>query len=447
MKAHMISLAAGLLALCQGVSAQWEETGAPNNVPVWCLAGQGTILFAGSGPYGPFAGGIFLSTDSGSTWTPANSGLTSLTVRALAVSGPDIFAGTYGGVFRSASNGASWIPANIGLTNNRVHALAVCPDLPESGKTSIFAGTYGGVFLSTNNGTSWSRVSTGLTNPDVMALAVGPPVSGSTSPTIYAGTYGGGVFFSSNCGSNWSAANTGLTNAYVYALAVSDSTLYAGTYGGGVIRSLNGGTTWTQINSGLTNTSVQSLLALGSSLFVATGAGVFYSANEGDDWEPADSSLMTKSVLSVALHQSAIYAGTRAAGIWRCPFTEMKTVHVEQRTAEAPAQIVLLQNWPNPFNPTTTIRFTVAGVVAPSGASLSGGSPERSRGVEGPASSRVRLVVYDILGREVAVLVDEQKQPGEYTATWDARGMASGVYIYRLTAGKFSEVKRMTLIR
>jgi len=69
------------------------------------------------------------------------------------------------------------------------------------------------------------------------------------------------------------------------------------------------------------------------------------------------------------------------------------------------------------------------------------------RGTAGSVVSNVKLAVYDLLGREVAVLVDEQKQPGEYTATWDARGMASGVYIYRLTAGEFSEVKRMTLVR
>jgi hypothetical protein len=111
-----------------------------------------------------------------------------------------------------------------------------------------------------------------------------------------------------------------------------------------------------------------------------------------------------------------------------------------------PTSSALEQNWPNPFNPTTTIRFTVAGVVAPSGAILSG--------VEGPAASgqqsavsNVRLAVYDLLGREVAVLVDGVKEAGEYTVTWDAQGMASGVYFCRLTAGEFSAVKKMTLMR
>jgi L-alanine-DL-glutamate epimerase-like enolase superfamily enzyme len=61
--------------------------------------------------------------------------------------------------------------------------------------------------------------------------------------------------------------------------------------------------------------------------------------------------------------------------------------------------------------------------------------------------SNVRLAVYDLLGREVAVLVDEEKEPGEYMTTWDARGMASGVYLYRLTAGETSVTKMMLLLR
>jgi hypothetical protein len=59
----------------------------------------------------------------------------------------------------------------------------------------------------------------------------------------------------------------------------------------------------------------------------------------------------------------------------------------------------------------------------------------------------VKLAVYDLLGREVAVLVNEHMQPGEYTATWDARGMASGVYVYSLQAGECRVTKRMVLVR
>ncbi len=97
---------------------------------------------------------------------------------------------------------------------------------------------------------------------------------------------------------------------------------------------------------------------------------------------------------------------------------------------DVPSAFALTQNYPNPFNPSTNIGYSV-GVV----------------GRQSLVVSNVRLAVYDLLGREVAVLVDAAKTPGRYTVTWDARGRASGVYFYRLTAGGVSETKTMLLLR
>ena len=79
----------------------------------------------------------------------------------------------------------------------------------------------------------------------------------------------------------------------------------------------------------------------------------------------------------------------------------------------------LKQNFPNPFNPTTTISFRM------------------------PEHAHAQLVVYDLLGREVATLVDESLQAGTHNVQFDARNLASGVYIYRLTAGNYSETRKM----
>jgi len=92
---------------------------------------------------------------------------------------------------------------------------------------------------------------------------------------------------------------------------------------------------------------------------------------------------------------------------------------------DVPEAFALDQNYPNPFNPNTTIGFKVSG----------------------SASMRVRIGVYDMLGREVAVLVDEHKEPGGYMVQFDAAGIASGTYTYRLRAGDFVSVKKMTLIK
>jgi hypothetical protein len=89
----------------------------------------------------------------------------------------------------------------------------------------------------------------------------------------------------------------------------------------------------------------------------------------------------------------------------------------------APTEFTLAQNSPNPFNPTTTISYHL------------------------PAASKVRLSVYDMLGREVAVLVDEEMGAGSHQARFDASGLASGTYIYRIEAGSFVQAKRMVLLK
>jgi hypothetical protein len=96
---------------------------------------------------------------------------------------------------------------------------------------------------------------------------------------------------------------------------------------------------------------------------------------------------------------------------------------VEEPVGAAPAEFALEQNYPNPFNPSTSIGFRV------------------------PEEGWVTLSVFDVLGREVAVLVSEPKAPGSYAVDFDARGLASGLYVYRLTAGSFAQTRKMLLLR
>ena len=98
-----------LLILSIPTRAQWIQTNGPDGGGVCSFATLGTNLFAGT------SGGIFLSTNNGSSWSAVNTGLTSAGVWTLAVSGTDLFAGTSSGVFLSSNNGTSWNPS--GLTN------------------------------------------------------------------------------------------------------------------------------------------------------------------------------------------------------------------------------------------------------------------------------------------------------------------------------------------
>jgi uncharacterized lipoprotein YddW (UPF0748 family) len=130
--------------------------------------------------------------------------------------------------------------------------------------------------------------------------------------------------------------------------------------------------------------------------------------------------------------------GSLGAGAWSGTFRFRTATTAGVADEQAPAIFALEQNYPNPFNPTTSIGYSVGVVGLPAG---------QAGGQSSVVSSHVRLAVYDLLGREVAVLVDERKQPGVYTATWNAAGKASGVYIYRLTANDYTQSRMMVLLK
>ncbi len=99
------------------------------------------------------------------------------------------------------------------------------------------------------------------------------------------------------------------------------------------------------------------------------------------------------------------------------------TVSAVADSPTRPLSFSLWQNFPNPFNPSTEINYSI------------------------PMRAYVRLVVYNILGQPIATLVDEIQNAGYMSVRWDASGMASGVYMYQLTAGSFSHTKKLVLLR
>jgi len=164
----------------QTAAGGWLQTAGPARGTVAAVLVTATGMFAGT-----WGGGIFRSTDDGASWRDVNAGLGSWDVRALAISGPALLAGTAGGVYGSLDSGESWTVANGGLTQPDVRALAVIG-------SDTFAGTYGGgVFRSPDQGATW--VQSGLVIESIQALVA----SGST---LLAGTSADGVFRSSDDG-------------------------------------------------------------------------------------------------------------------------------------------------------------------------------------------------------------------------------------------------------
>jgi len=263
----------------------------------------------------------------------------------------------------------------------------------------------------------WEPINTGLTDTGVFAFTI------NSGGDIFAGTVGSGVFRSSDNGDNWSASNTGLTNTSVLALAINSSgDIFAGTDGGGVFRSSDNGDNWSAINTGLTDTGVFALAINSSGEIFAGGlGGVFRSSDNGDNWSPINTGLMNTDVFAFVFNTTGeILAGTSGGGVFR---SVEPTTSVEQISTTIPPSFALEQNYPNPFNPTTTIQFTLA------------------------KGANVKLKVFSIEGKEVATLVDEAVTPGVHTFRFEANGLPSGVYFYRLETGDFHATRKLVVMK
>jgi hypothetical protein len=123
--------------------------------------------------------------------------------------------------------------------------------------------------------------------------------------------------------------------------------------------------------------------------------------------------------LGLNWNQSLVVAHPGDTGI----ILNLTVTSLDEPAGAIPQHFALEQNYPNPFNPTTGVRFQVSGV------------------------SDVRIAVYNLLGQEVAMLVNEVKQPGTYTVQFDASNIPSGFYFYRMTAGGFTSTRSMVVLK
>ena len=129
----------------------------------------------------------------------------------------------------------------------------------------------------------------------------------------------------------------------------------------------------------------------------------------------------------MAVSGTNIFAGTNGSGIWIRPLSEL--VGVSKEVNVLPQDYTLFQNYPNPFNPSTTISYRLKG------------------------KGFVKLKVYDTKGALIKVLVNETKEPGYYETEFNAKGLASGIYFYRIEVfGKgnipvFSEMKKCIQVK
>ncbi len=150
----------------------------------------------------------------------------------------------------------------------------------------------------------------------------------------------------------------------------------------------------------------------------STGA-IMFTTNGGVNWAIEEQSVNWFDCLAIYSNKKT-WCGSSSGKVW---YTIPDNPLIISHNQETAMQYSLEQNYPNPFNPMTNVKFQM------------------------PNTAFVKLIVFDILGREVSALVNEQLNAGTYEVQWDASAYPSGIYFYKLTAGEYSETKKMILIK
>jgi photosystem II stability/assembly factor-like uncharacterized protein len=412
---------------------------------------------------------LYRSTDLGQSWNKSITGFPAgCSILSLLESESSIYAGTRDGVFRTDDSGNSWI--KLGGTNDTTmysDVWAMCElngviyasmqlyfdatvykstdkgstwircgmmGLPfglsfikglEGSGSNLVAGTDEGIYYSPDGGANWYP--TNVLNFNIPSLA-------SSGNYVYAAVpSGAGVYRSLDNGVNWSVSLQSTVD-YVEVEAM-DNYAFAGAFFGGARYSSNYGSTWFASSGFPSDASVFALGPLTDGMVLAgtdlAPSWIYASFNNGGSYSPYSEGLFENaSVEAFAVNDTFMFAGTDYNGVWRRLRPGVVSV---QNQIKIPQSYSLAQNYPNPFNPSTKIKFSIPQDVK-----------RKTR--------NVILKVYDVLGNEIATLVNEEKSPGIYEVTFDVGtsrdlSLTSGVYFYRLQAGSFVTSKKMILLK
>ncbi|MBD3338199.1 MAG: T9SS type A sorting domain-containing protein, partial [Candidatus Lokiarchaeota archaeon] len=409
----------------------------------------------------PESHGVIKSIDGGDTWCFINSGLeeTGKSINEIVVhpTNPNILyiGTTTDGIYKSADGGENWIAKNNGLRLSNVSSLAIDPHNPEI----VYAGLdYGGGIMKTlNGGELWLDANEGINIscpsylmsigkvPKGISLEKPRPFFSSSynsipwttitdivvdpvkSDRIYASDLYLGVYMSNNGGEFWQLINDGLSTPAVVSMEISrdGKVLYAATDGAGVFR-LAIKNRAPEIYSTIPIQDSTVFICRNDSLEFKISA---YDLNADtlvykwilDDQlieEEKESKYFLRTTHMVlgshSLHAEIADVDTSIFVTWELEIiaqTELK----DEEFANIPADFILHQNFPNPFNPDTKIKYQL------------------------PINSFVQIYVYNIAGKLVKTLVNENQQAGFQSVTWhgkDDKGfdVSSGVYLYQIKA-------------
>lgn len=363
---------------------------------------------------GTFSKGIFKTTDNGVTWS--ESGLNNMWITSLAKDNSgNIYAGAIGsqfgsGIFKSIDDGTTWTKIfEIETGINKVYVSA---------ENEIYIGLnytseQSGIYYSSDGGNNWQKIFNESENVyTIIKLNTG---------RVLAASYGK-IYYSDNNGINWQITSSGLTSSTPSSFAInSENKIYLATLGYGIYESNDSGVNWTnKTGAGWEYSDLE--IDNNEIMYASTRGNWVYKSD--DNW---NSSVLINSgmgqdkyVLDLYIDKNGyLFAGMDYYGFYRSNTPVVVSVENDNLLPS----FYLSQNYPNPFNPSTSIEYSV------------------------PSNDYVNLKVYDVLGNEVAILVNEQKQAGNYRVSFDGSKLPSGVYFYSIQTGRFYQVRKMLLIK
>jgi hypothetical protein len=339
----------------------------------------------------------------------------------------------------------TWNPADSGLDANliqEVNAVYAVHYLSQSPPGPVFISAAGKIYRSYEPGIEpWEDIWPQLGPAIINVIKIYPPEEISIADEIIwiggeTDIFGPYLAGSTDYGDNWDFYYPDLSgdNACDAIAIVADypDTIYAGMEGV-VIKTIDGGQNW--ILTSLQNTSYyfydivadptdpEHVVAGGVS---HTGQTALFETHDGGDtWQdlqpPVVAAGVSGMVADVVDNNFIVYIGTFGNGVYR--YTIPLVAINDQRSPSVTRDFHLFQNFPNPFNPNTTIEFSL------------------------PHAEFVTLKIYNILGGGVATLVSKTLTAGKHKYEWNAGSLTSGIYLYRIQAGYYVQVKKMVLMR
>ena len=373
---------------------------------------------------GKIDSGLFRTTEGPfAEWEEISiEGVTKVTVNENNPSNIFLCAGT-SGLFESTDFGETWNDISSGL---QLSGWEFVTDLIIDTKNTqhLFCTTSGidnrDLYESTDGGDTWQHKNLGSI---VTKLKYIPGTD-----TLFM-AYESVLLMSIDNGESWTTISTFeyFIGDFVFPENHSNK-IFVALENGGVYLSTDLGQNWESRINGIEGNQIRQLIVSRrkpTKLYSLVDYNkIYYTTNSGENWQLfyiTDDMAINKIALST--DEQYLYAATDdGLYLFNLP------VGVEEETDANSSMFSLSQNYPNPFNPTTTINYTIPVVETRHALSL-------------------QLIIYDILGRKVTTLVNKKQTPGKYSVQFDGSKFGSGIYFYRLQAGKYSQTRKMILMK